>query len=373
MPSAAYIHIPFCSHKCDFCDFAAFAGVDHLFSEYAEVVVKEIAERTENQSERGPLNSLFYGGGTPGYIDIQYLEQIQNAVNLYIGLDPDAEVSLETTPQAISLEKARSWLAMGINRLSIGLESMHDSELKAMGRDHLASQGVEAFDLARQAGFANIAVDLMFGLPEQSLDSFADSLRQVIALNPDHVSAYGLTIANNSPLLNRYPLSCPAYPQESEFAQMYELLVATMEANGYWQYEISNFARTGFQSRHNICYWRCQEYYGFGVSAHRYVAGQRSSNYRSLKRYMREYKANETEETIDSLTAAKDYLMLGLRLLDGVDLKEYEKLFGRSLDTTCGAEIKKLEEGGFLERQDDRLRLTRKALLVSNLVLSELI
>lgn len=374
MALTAYIHIPFCSHKCDFCDFAAFAGVDDMERDYCDVVVSEIRARTqEYQHPAGGMRSLFYGGGTPGYISPDNLGLIHGTLNETVGVASDAEVSLETTPHSITLEKAKSWLSMGINRLSIGLESLNDDELRAIGRDHTVTQALQGVDTAREAGFVNIALDLMYGLPTQTLVSWEKTLDRAIGLGAPHLSAYGLTLAGNSPLLTKFPRDCADYPDEDLFGSMYGLLVSKCEAAGLQQYEISNFSKVGYESRHNLTYWANSEYFGFGVSAHRYLGGIRSSNFRGLKRYMRDFLSDETCEVIDERTRAKEALFLGLRLRTGINLDQFRTMYGFDVRAVRSDKIQALTEGGFLEVSDGYLRLSQRGVLVSNLVMSELV
>lgn len=374
MAHAVYIHIPFCAHKCDFCDFAAFAGVDDLSEEYTNVLIKEIHERLAEQPNGEPLTSVFYGGGTPGYIDAGLLQKIHSALVQAAGLADGAEVTLETTPQTITNTKAKEWLGIGINRLSVGVQSFSDRELVAMGRDHTANEALRGINTAVDAGLPSVALDLMYGLPEQTIESWRESLKTALSLRLPHMSAYGLTIATNSPLLQRYPRESDQYPDEDGFVTMYQMLIDSCEEAGLHQYEISNFAADGFQSAHNLTYWNNQEYLAFGVSAHRYVNGVRSSNFRSLRRYMREYLENETFERIDEKTRAKEAIFLGLRLRRGLHLGQFQQSYGYDLEELLSHKISKLRDGGFLEvTEDGWLRLTQPGVLVSNLVLAELV
>jgi oxygen-independent coproporphyrinogen-3 oxidase len=372
MAKSAYIHIPFCAHKCDFCDFAAFAGVDELSLEYCRTVAKEIHDRLNSRPNDTKLESVFYGGGTPGYIDPQQLRLVHEALIESAGVAPDAEITLETTPQTITADKARAWKEIGINRISVGVQSFSDAELKAMGRDHTSTEALRGIEAAKSAGFENVALDLMYGLPEQTVQSWQSTLQTALSLKLPHMSAYGLTIAGNSPLLLRYPKESAAYPNEDAFVSMYEMLIDSCEQAGLSQYEVSNFARPGYQSAHNITYWMNDEYLAFGVSAHRYVGGVRSSNYRSLKRYMREYLGDETHEIIDKKTRISEAIFLGLRMRKGLDLQLFERRYGCDLLDIAADKIQKLTEGGFLQHEAGHLRLSQKGVLVSNLVLAEL-
>jgi len=371
MPQAAYVHIPFCAHHCDFCDFAVAVGVDDRMETYCQVVSREIEERLAGRAAFQPLKSVFYGGGTPGYLPAHWLAVIHESLAKACGIDADAEVTLETTPETVSLENARAWLAVGINRISIGVESLDDRELAAMGRRGSRRQAFLAIEAARAAGFTNISCDLMYGLPEQTLESWQSTLRDLLATPIQHLSAYGLTIAAKSPLLLRYPRDSEAYPDDVLNEKLYETLVASAEDSGFTQYEISNFSRPGYESRHNLVYWKNDEYFGFGVSAHRYVDRVRSSNLRSFARYMLNCLENESEEEIDDKTRLQEAIFLALRTRAGIDLAAFSRRYGVDLINTYGSNVDKLIAGGFLELAGGALRLTQKGVLVSNLVMSE--
>lgn len=381
MVSHTYIHIPFCSHKCDFCDFAAFAGVDHLTDEYEQVVLKEIDDRLSAlEQKRGDLSqesmkSVFFGGGTPGLVEPRILGSMLEKLNSYIKPAADCEITIETTPHAITRDKLEQWKSFGINRISVGVESFLDEELKAMGRDHYRQEAFQGLELACQSGVDVVGLDLMYGLPTQSVESFAKSLECAVDFtsrfkNLRHVSAYGLHLADNSPLYSGFPKSAAAYPADNIYVQMFELLVETLERAGFEHYEVSNFARPGSQSRHNMAYWKNAEYLAFGVSAHRYLDGVRTSNWRSLKRYMRDWLGDETVDVIDESTRLRESIMLGLRLRRGIDLKVFEQEHGFDLSKRFRSEIEKFADAGLLEQCDGRLYLTKKGVPVSNSVIS---
>jgi oxygen-independent coproporphyrinogen-3 oxidase len=373
MATSAYVHIPFCSHKCDFCDFTAFAGLDHLSAQYCRVVATEIKERVAVEGRSKPLKSLFYGGGTPGLIDPAELEIIHNAIASNIGLAPDAEVTLETTPTTITREKVLRWKDIGINRISIGVQSFQNSELDAMGRGHSQADAIEGIETALSCGLDNLSCDLMYGLPLQTLDTWRSTLDQALSFGLPHMSAYGLTIAGNSPLLSRFPRDSAAYPSEDGFVALYELLVDKAEAAGLKQYEISNFAKPGYESVHNHSYWSNEEYYAFGVGAHRYMNGIRSANWRSLNKYMADYLGNETQEQITPPMRIQEAIFLGLRTRAGIDLTQFEREYGIDLLSRSAENISRLADGGFIRVDSGHLYLSQKGVLVSNSVMSELI
>ncbi len=372
--TSAYLHIPFCSHKCDFCDFAAFAGLDHLEDAYADVVVKEIAERLSH-SKTHQLSSVFYGGGTPGLMAPSNLRKIHEALRQHTNLDTDCETSLETTPHAITAEKLKSWSQLGINRLSIGIESLDDDELTAMGRDHTRSQAFDGIQKALDSSITNVSIDLMYGLPTQTKESWTRTLSDVIALSKHpsikHVSAYGLHLASNSPLYSRFPRGSPQFPNDDQFCDMFDQLVETLTNNGFTHYEVSNFAKPGFESRHNLGYWQNHEYLGFGVSAHRYIDGVRSSNWRSLKKYMNDPRGSETSELIDEQTRIKEAIMLGLRMRKGINLADFKRDYGIDLELEFSAQVAKLTAGGLLTKTGGHLAISHQAVVLSNDVIVE--
>ncbi len=381
MVSHAYIHIPFCSHKCDFCDFAAFAGVDHLTDDYEKVVLKEMDDRLTALGERRGeltgerLKSVFFGGGTPGLVEPRVLGSMLAKLNSYIKPAADCEITIETTPHAITRDKLGEWESLGINRISVGVESFLDEELKAMGRDHYRKEAFQGLELACQSKVAVVGLDLMYGLPTQTLESFAKSLGTAIDFaarfdNLLHVSAYGLHLADNSPLYSRFPKGADAYPADNSYVEMFELLVETLEGAGFEHYEVSNFARPGRESRHNMAYWMNAEYLAFGVSAHRYLDGVRTSNWRSLKRYMRDWLGDETTDVIDEKTRTREAIMLGLRLRRGIELAVFEKEHGFDLSERFSSEIEKFAQAGLMEKSAGRLFLTRKGVPVSNSVIA---
>ncbi|MBX9939028.1 MAG: radical SAM family heme chaperone HemW [Candidatus Obscuribacterales bacterium] len=411
-PKSVYIHIPFCSHKCHFCDFAAFAGLESRQDEYLSAILIEIEERlaqyfqkelgNRDEPARGKpvLETIFIGGGTPGLSPLSHLQSITQSLSSYFQFSPELEFSLETTPHAITAEKASGWRDIGINRLSIGVESFHDSELKAMGRDHSRQEALVGIETASLSGIDNICLDFMYGLPEQTRASFQATLQETVSLSRQfpikHISAYGLEIAVNSPLLKRYPRECPAYPDEETFVQMFEDLCLILEDAGFLQYEVSNFAKPGFESRHNLTYWRNEPYFAFGVGAHRYVDRIRSSNSKSFNAYVRDYRESEKIEEISAQDIWVEGLMLALRLRQGLNLGDFKKRYGIDLEEAKAVPIKELESAGLIERiskasgedlsrpnQEQALsatenpakylRITRKGLPVMNSIIGALI
>lgn len=376
MSLSAYVHIPFCTHKCEFCDFAAFAGLSHLEDEYCRIVCCEISERDVSGLEGNALDSIFYGGGTPGLISIANLSMIQEQLSRKFGLTPNCEINLETTPHAITSEKLKGWKELGVNRLSIGVESFQDDELKAIGRDHTRAQAYDGIEKSLSHDLDNVCLDFMYGLPTQTLASWRDTLEQLFSLSQrfpqiKHFSAYGLHLSNNSPLYSRFPKDSPLYPEDKIHEEMFLMLVNMASEAGFQHYEVSNFCRPGSQSRHNLSYWNNSEYVAYGVSAHRHVAGVRSSNWRSIATYMKDYLGNETAEVIDFETRKREAIMLGLRLRHGLDLNSFETDFGVKFLENYSLQVEKLTGLGLLELVDSRLRITDPGVLVSNSIIAE--
>ncbi len=368
---SVYIHIPFCAHRCDFCNFTTVTGLDYLAQEYTEVLCQEIAERLQHCSHPPEIASIYFGGGTPGLIDPDLLCRMLAVLRKHCNISDSAEVTLETTPTTVTLDKSRSWLRSGINRISIGVESLCDDELAAIGRDQTGRQSLEGIECARQAGFSNINADLLYGLPGQTLNSWTKTLRETISLGLPHLSAYGLQLGANARLTARHPADSPAYPDEATAVELYEYLVSCCQSAELAQYEVSNFARAGFESKHNLSYWTNDDYFAFGAGAHRYINGVRSSNWRSLKRYMRDYLGAETSEVIDEATRVKEAIFLGLRLRRGINLALFARQYGINLTEKFSEQIKRLVASGHLALKDNWLTLTQHGVLVSNLVLAE--
>ena len=338
---------------------------------YCHTVVKEIEQRLTATPSHTPLETVFYGGGTPGYLDPVELNLIHEKLRQTPGIAANAEVTLETTPMTLSEEKVQQWLTIGINRVSMGIESLQDSELKSIGRDHDSATAIAGVQRARRAGIKNLALDLIFGLPGQTVASWQDTLDKLLALEPEHLSAYGLNITGSLKL--HFPPNSSAYPDDDTFAAMYDILIDTCKEAGLEQYEISNFCRPGYQSRHNLCYWTNNEYLAFGVGAHRYVDGVRSANLRSFNRYMRDCSVDESSEPIDQERKVADAIMLGLRLCCGLNLSQFKQTYQVDLMSRIADKLPLLVDNNLAELNNGVLKLTRKGILISNTILAELI
>lgn len=364
-----YVHIPFCIRKCFYCDFCSFPGSDSTrMRAYTEELCRRLAIASEQVGER-EVDTVYFGGGTPTLLPADCMERLMEAVRRF-SLREDAEITWECNPASIGREGLGFLRGLGVNRLSIGLQSVHENELTALGRVHGFSDFCRTYEDARAAGFDNISVDLMYGIPEQTLASFEASLDRVLAMEPEHLSSYGLKIEEGT----RFDAvkDTLALPDEDTELAMYLTLCDRAGGAGLSHYEISNFAKAGRESRHNLRYWRGEEYLGFGVAAHSYFAGERFGNSRDLAAFLRGEEIVTERDALTEEDRRAEFLMLGLRLGAGISLEEYRRSFGEEL-TEAYPVINGFLDGGFLAREGDRIFFTPKGFFVSNHILSELI
>ncbi len=366
-----YLHIPFCLQKCLYCDFCSFPDATQ---EKMEAYVEELCVRMERAAQSCPddtlVDSIYFGGGTPSLMTDRMFHRLLACIHHRYLVDDDCEITVECNPATVTPGKLALFRALGINRLSIGLQSANDRELALLGRLHSFADCRQTVFDAREVGFDNISVDLMYGIPEQTLDSFTHTLEQVLALSPEHISAYGLKIEEGTPFAAMRP-SLPLPDEDTEW-EMYRLCCRTLGAHGYQRYEISNFAKCKKESRHNLRYWEQKEYLGFGVAAHSYFGGERFGNSRDLSAFLRGEDI-VTERTLLTPTDVRnEYVMLRLRLSEGLSLSEYRERFGTDLERECPA-IAAFVTGGLLQKENDRLFFTDRGFFVSNAVLAELL
>lgn len=367
-PIGLYLHVPFCVRKCNYCDFCSYREADIPISvreAYIDALVTEI--RGYQRMKRISVDTIFFGGGTPSLLEPRELDKIFGAISSTFDICPSAEITLEANPGTLTEQKLECYKIVGVNRLSIGLQSIHENELKKLGRIHLYDDFLESYKTARMLGFDNISVDLMYGIPEQSLKSFAETLDTVIALSPEHISAYGLIVEEETPfytMRDRLVL-----PTEDEECDMYDLAVSKLSAAGYSHYEISNYARQGRASRHNLHYWRREEYIGVGVAAHSYFCGARYSNAPSLDAYLR----GDSREYDTDTDASFERAMLALRLAEGLSLSEYESEFSHSFLDGREASVSRYVSLGYMKLEGECLALTDSGMYVSNAILSDLL
>ena len=368
-PIALYVHIPFCIRKCRYCDFCSYpVGNIGWRREYLNALISEIKDY------RGmglSLKTLFFGGGTPSLLSSSELSEILSAIKEVFDTSPLSEVTLEVNPGTLTEQNARAFINHGINRFSIGLQTIHENELKSLGRIHSFDEFLSSYKLLRGLGADNISIDLMYGIPEQTVESFRQTLAEVISLSPEHVSVYGLILEEGTPIYEQR--ESLAIPDEDTECDMYELACSLLSEAGYKHYEISNYSREGYRSRHNLVYWRAEEYIGVGVSAHSYFGGKRIANTGNAREYIDSFRSVRTAEVISGQESAKELLMLGLRLSEGFSLSEYEKRFGESFLEGREELIGQYVSLGLMTKSEDRLSLTEKGFYLSNSIIASLI
>lgn len=381
-----YIHIPFCKQKCSYCDFCSYANKESFIKRYIQCVLKEIIEVENNNKidfENGKddlflVKTIYIGGGTPSLIDSKYIVQIIEDIKLNFEIDEKAEITIEVNPGTVTLEKLEDYKRAGINRLSIGLQSTHEHLLKEIGRIHTYLDFLDTFRFAREAGFKNINVDLMIGLPNQTLEEVKDSIEEIVSMEPEHISVYSLILEENTPLFKKVEEGLEL-PNEDLERKMYWAVKQTLEQNNYIHYEISNFAKKGYESKHNLDCWNQKEYIGFGIAAHSYTNGIRYSNIENIEQYIKNYDEDKTEENLvfhekqDMEAMQKEYMLLGLRKIDGVSIQEFKIKFVANPVFLYHSELEKLVNEELLEIDGDMIKLTNKGLDLANIVWEEFV
>lgn len=386
-----YIHIPFCARRCAYCDFNTYAGKTTLIPEYIQALCAEIQAVASKGGFRPYLHTVYFGGGTPSLVSVSNLASVFRAIHDAFELDPEAEITLEANPGSLTLSYLSDLARLGVNRLSLGMQSADRVELQMLGRDHTVEDVVRGVEWARAAGIAQVSLDLLFGLPNQTMESWKESLSQAVALQPDHLSLYSLTLEPGTRLTNQVSAGCLAAPDDDLAAEMYEWAIAFLGQYGYVQYEISNWAQAeGHGSlkacRHNLQYWRNQPYFGVGAGAHGYIDSMRTANVLSPEAYIQRYRnAFQGDPSTYPRTFATasvrqnrqaddmaETMLMGLRLTqEGVSNSAFRQRFGSDLETVYGEEIAALIELGLLEwhgESRERLRLTARGRLLANQV-----
>ncbi len=373
---AVYIHIPFCKQRCKYCDFNSYAGLDSFHGPYVRALLSEInfqALRLEDID----APSIYIGGGTPTLLNPLYVDALLTEVYRWFSISDTAEVTIEANPETVTKEKLVQLRRAGVNRLSIGFQSLDDGLLRLLGRKHSAQQAITAFKDAREAGFNNVNIDLIFGIPGQSLASWAVTLEQAASLDPEHISCYGLTVEPGTLLEREITVGKLQVPDEDLQADMFAYTMGSLAESGFEHYEISNYAKPGRRCRHNLVYWDNGDYIGFGAGAHSKIGSKRFYNTANPKEYIESIGARgaSISEITDLSTGnmISETIFLGLRKIEGLDLKSFEARFGRSVYDIYSAQIAKLAEDGLLEQDNGSLRLTDKGVLLGNEVFSRFI
>lgn len=359
-----YIHIPFCANaKCPYCDFYSVPFDNKLAEQYTSAIIKSV-EYWGNQAENRTVDTVYFGGGTPSLLRLN-LAVILNSIKSNFNISVDAEITFEANPTNNMTEFLPALRKAGFNRLSLGLQSANDNELAALGRQHSTLQTAEAVHFARNAGFENISLDLMLCTPQQTIKSLEKSIEFIAELKPQHVSAYLLKIEQGTPFAQKLLV----LPNEDEQADTYIFACEQLEKNGFMQYEISNFAKQGFEARHNLKYWQCDEYIGIGAAAHSFFEGQRFYYERDIHSFIN----GATPINDGDGGSFEEYCMLGLRLSKGLSERQLKERYNKGFESFDNAKLQKLIKAGLIIIENGVLRLTRDGFLVSNLVIGELL
>ncbi len=377
MIKSAYIHIPFCEHICHYCDFNKMFLKGQPVDEYLQLLKAEM-ELALAQSQCEKLSTIYVGGGTPTSLNEKQLTFFTESIADVLPFDrEDVEFTFEANPGDLSKEKLLILKEAGVNRISFGVQSFQEHLLKAIGRTHKVEDVYTSVEYARQAGFENITIDLMYGLPGQTKQDVMASIKQALELELPHISSYSLIVEPKTVFYNLLQKDKLYLPTQDTEAEMYEMLMDTMEEHGLRQYEISNFAKPGFESRHNLVYWNNEEYYGFGAGAHGYVNGERVSNHGPLKKYMEPLKQGElprlSVHPVPKNERMEEEMFLGLRKTKGVSLERFRERYNQDAGDVFKDQIEELLERGLIECRDGFLSLTRKGKLLGNEVFQSFI
>ncbi len=365
-----YIHIPFCRSKCLYCDFCSHPSRDNdRISLYVKRLIEDI-RNYKTDIEYLPADTVYFGGGTPTLMSGEQFGQILSAVRDRFGISCTAEISSECNPKTVDTGKLSLMMEAGINRLSIGMQSGVDSELKALGRAHTFTDVADAIKMARDVGFDNISLDIMYGIPNQTEDSLKETLKKAISFSPEHLSLYALKIEEGTPFYKMRDKLC--LPDEDITADMYLYICDYLRENEYNKYEISNFARSGFESRHNLKYWKYEDYIGFGPSAHSFTGNIRVENLPCVDAYISGENIIESQNEIHPGEQMNEYVMLGMRLSQGVDFEEFREKFSADFIDTFGEGFKKFSPE-FVRLGNGKCMFTEKGFLVSNYILADVL
>ena len=368
-PMEIYIHIPFCIRKCDYCDFLSGPSGPEEQADYVQALLREI--QAVEEGEGRSVSSIFIGGGTPSVLDERLLGDILREIRNRFKMEEDAEITIEVNPGTANIGKLQAYREMGINRLSIGLQSPEDRELKILGRIHNYGQFLETYQEARTVGFDNINIDLMSAIPDQTYEGWVKNLRTVAELEPEHISAYSLIVEEGTPFAAR-KLNLP--DEDTEY-NMYEATAQILKEYGFEQYEISNYARKGRKCRHNVGYWTRQDYLGFGLGASSLYGKERFANTADMKKYLKNSKnpekIREKEPSLTREDEMAEFMFLGLRMTKGISKADFQRCFGCTIESVYGEVLEKYESMELLLEKDGRIFLSREGIHVSNSIMAE--
>ena len=369
-----YIHIPFCVKKCDYCDFLSFAADEDDQKNYVDALIRDIRYYGQNMQDYR-VSTIFIGGGTPSWLNEAYIQSIMWEVHNSFDVVKDAEVTIECNPGTLTSRKLLIFKTSGINRLSIGLQSANDEELKILGRIHTYEQFLRSFESARVAGFDNINVDIMSCIPKQTAEKFAETLQKVIRLKPEHISAYTLIVEKGTPFYDKYKFDMvkqeagmkpDELPDEDEVYRISKLTQVVLKKAGYHQYEISNYAKKGRECKHNLGYWTRENYLGIGLGASSLIENVRCSNTRDLYKYISGEEGIGETTPIDRKAQMEEFMFLGLRKTEGINRMDFERLFGVPIEAIYKDQLDELKSELLLEAKAGQIYLTDRGLDVAN-------
>lgn len=375
-PEAVYIHIPFCTNKCFYCDFNSYVLKDQPVMKYLEALEREM-EYTVKKTPPGEIKTIFVGGGTPTVLKPDEMDYFLRSVRTYFpDWADDIEFSMEANPGTTDLEKLSVMKEGGVNRVSFGVQAFQNELLTGIGRIHNTDDVYRSLENARKAGLTNLSIDLMFGLPNQTVDMLSESVSRALELDLPHYSIYGLKVEENTLFHTLFQKNQLPLPDEDHELEMYKHLMQRMKDAGYIQYEISNFAKPGMQSRHNMTYWRNEDYYGLGAGAHGYVGRERHMNVKGVNPYIEKAEQGLPRLETAQITreeAMEDFMMVGLRMLDGVSSSRFEAQFGEKIEDIFAGPLHKMVHAGLLDATGDGYRLSSQGVLYGNEVFAEFI
>lgn len=381
-----YVHIPFCVKKCAYCDFLSWNADTDVRQKYVETLIREIRLTGERYQDYRVI-TIFFGGGTPSILSAEQIETIFCALRENFQIEENAEITIEANPGTVTKEKAKAWKRAGINRVSIGLQSVENSELKMLGRIHTYEEFLETYQLLREEGFSNLNVDLISAIPGQSVESWERTLRVAAELSPEHISAYSLIVEEGTPFYEWYGeenketvdhsggTERPPLPDEESERRIYEETEEILKEYGYFRYEISNYAKEGYECRHNIGYWRRAEYLGLGLGASSLIENRRFQNLSDYEAYQNAVQTGALlymeEERLTTEDEMEEFMFLGLRMAAGICRSDFQKKFGKTVEEVYGEVILTLEKQGLLNCEEDRIFLTARGVDISNYVFEQ--
>ncbi|MCI6497679.1 MAG: radical SAM family heme chaperone HemW [Lachnospiraceae bacterium] len=373
-----YIHIPFCVSKCRYCDFLSFSSDGDTVRKYTDALIREISSK---KNKENITDTIFIGGGTPSLLDVKYIKEIFDSLYDDFNISDDAEITIEANPGTITKEKAKAYAELGINRVSMGLQSADNEALKKLGRIHDFNHFLESYDILRNEGMSNINVDIMSGLPGQSVAKYEETLCKVCDVNPEHISAYSLIVEEGTPFYQMYNpvdgLRRDELPDEDSEREQYYMTRDILKDAGYFRYEISNYSKPGYECRHNTGYWRGVPYIGMGLGASSLWNGTRYNNTGDMSEYIRcSMKPDSIAENVQKLTDTdkmEEFMFLGLRMTEGIQISEFYEKFGVTVNEVYGEVIKKYSDMKMLEINGENMKLTDKGVDVSNIIFADFI